>query len=523
MIGSLLGRLGATAASKWRRSLAVTAIVVLGLGVAARASGGELRDDFSAPGSESQAAADLLEQRFPAEAGDTATVVFSVDRGRLDEPARRAAIEDALDEIRSAPHVTGVASPLSRQDQISSDGRIAYATVQYDRPANELDGETGEQLAEAAATAERHGIDVDRRGTVVDRAEQRSAPVGELVGVALALVVLTIVLRSALAMALALACAAIAIVAGMQLLGLTSAFVQLPEVAPTLGLMLGLGAGIDYALLHLGRHREQLAAGDPALRAAGTANATAGSTVLTAGAIVVLAIAGLLVTGIPMVAGMGIGSAIIVAAVAVGAVTVLPGMLGMVGRRLAPGAGAPGPSARSRRWDERIVQRPGLSAGLALLLLLALALPATSLRLGQPDDGNDPAGSTTRDAYDKLAEGFGPGSNGPLQLVADLSEGEQPTHTLGRVRRAVEDTFGSPPCPSRGGTRPAIPPCSPWCRTAPRRTNVPPSSSSGCVRRCCRRPRRGVESRSTSAAPPPPLRTSPARSQRRCPCSSRWS
>ena len=175
--------------------------------------------------------------------------------------------------------------------------------------------------------------------------------------------------------------------------------------------MLGLGAGIDYALLIVGRYREQLAAGDSVPHAARVANATAGTSVVAAGAIVVVAISGLLATGIPFVGRMEIGSAIVIACVAVGAVTVLPTLMGAFARRLLRPRKPEHvePSRRFARWGELIVRRPALSATVGVLVLALLCIPFLSLRLGQPDDGNDRAGSVTRVAYDRLAEGFGPG------------------------------------------------------------------------------------------------------------------
>ena len=185
--------------------------------------------------------------------------------------------------------------------QLSEDGRIAYVPVQYDDTASVLGNAPGEQLEQVAATGERAGLEVSRNGAVVDQAEQATAPIGELIGVAVAMIVLTLVFRSAAAMALTLISSLIALAGGLLLLPFGQRFTDFPSFAPTLGVMLGLGAGIDYALLIVGRYREQLAAGDSVHHAARVANATAGTSVVAAGAIVVVAIAGLLATGIPFV------------------------------------------------------------------------------------------------------------------------------------------------------------------------------------------------------------------------------
>jgi putative drug exporter of the RND superfamily len=437
----LLGNLAAAAAGHWKRSLAIVLALLVGLGALAGLAGGSFTDDFSAPGTESQQAMDLLEQRFPAQSGDTATVVFSVEDGTLRDGARPQAIGAALDEIRDQPHVTAAADPLTSEGQVSRDGRIAFATVQYDEPAMDLGKQPGERLEAAAAQAERDGIEVARRGQVVDQAEQQTAPVGELIGIAVAVIVLTLVFRSAAAMLLTLFASLLSLAGGMMLLTIGSAFADFPSFAPTLGVMLGLGTGIDYALLIVGRYREQLATGDSVEHAARVANQTAGTSIVAAGTIVVVAITGLLATGLPFVGRMGLGAAIMIATVAVGAVTILPVLMGAFARRLRPKRPEHvEPSRAFARWGSLLTRRPWVAAGAGALILVVLATPFASLRLGQPDDGNDRASSTTRLAYDRLAEGFGAGFNGPLVLAAKLPADGDNGPTLKRIESAVAKT-----------------------------------------------------------------------------------
>jgi RND superfamily putative drug exporter len=393
-MAQLLGRLAASAAGHWKRSLAIVAAVLVLIGGASAAGGGAFVDSFSTPGTESQQALDLLTQRFPGQSGDTATLVFATESGSL---AGNAAIAKTADTVKRQPHVTGV-TPL----QLSSDQRVGFLTVQYDQPAPDLQRAPGERLAAVSSIGEDAGLEVSRRGPIGDQAEQ-----------------LTLVVRSIASMLLTLIASLVALAGGILLLRFGAAFTDFPSFAPTLGVMLGLGAGIDYALLIVGRYREQLVAGDSVEHSAKIANSTAGTSVLAAGAIVVVALAGLLSTGIPFVGRMGIGSAIVVASVAVGAVTVLPTLMGAFAKRLRPKNPATvAPSRAFERWAAFITRRPRAAAAAGTLLLVLLALPVLGLRLGMPDDGNDAKGTTTRVAYDRLAEGFGPGFNGPLVLAS---------------------------------------------------------------------------------------------------------
>ena len=443
---ALLDRIARTAAGRWRRSLAIVAAIMVGLVVLANTVGGEFTDEFTVPDTESQQALDLLEDRFPAAANEGATVVFYADDGTVRDGERPAAIAEARRAIAEVPQVTSVSNPLAERGggaTVSEDGTIAFATVQYDRPAFEVEQSEAQELETAARAAEGDGLEVAMRGPVVDVAEQQMAPIGELIGIAVAVIVLTLVFRSVAAMLITLISALIALAGGMLLLTLGAGVTTVPEIAPTLAVMLGLGAGIDYALLIVGRYREHLANGEAVPDAAAAANRTAGTSVLAAGAIVTVAIGGLLVTGIPFVGRMGVATAAVVACVAVGAVTVLPTLMGAFARRLRPKDVARlGPSPALAGWDERITRRPWLAVVAGVVVLLALATPFTDLRLGQPDDGNDRRDNTTRIAYDKLAEGFGPGFNGTLQLAAALPADGGSGPALERLASAVERTEG---------------------------------------------------------------------------------
>ena len=279
---------------------------------------------------------------------------------------------------------------------------------------------------------------------LIDLASEQDAPVGELIGVFIAIVLLTLLFRSGWAMGATLIGALIGVAAGQILLAALAAPLGLPSFAAVIGAMLGLGAGIDYSLLIMGRYREQRAAGDSMQDAAARTAATSGTTVVAAGLIVMVAIAGLLVIGVPYVGKMGFGAAIAVGAVVVSALTILPIMMGAFGRRLVPKKPEHvEPSPAFSRWGETVTRRPWASIAAGVVVLLIFAFPATQLRLGQPDDGNQPESRTQRVAYDQQTEAFGPGSNGPFLLAVDTPKGAPETEQqLRALQQAVADTPG---------------------------------------------------------------------------------
>ncbi|MDO8213313.1 MMPL family transporter [Conexibacter sp. CPCC 206217] len=452
-MSSLLARIARVLTTHWKRSLAVAIAVIVVLGALA-GQGGRAADDFEIPGTESQQAIDLFRAHAPALAGADAQVVFSVPSGTLSEPGNRAAIETALGDIRRLPGVVQVGDPFA---QVSRDGRVALTDVRYDVEVNDLEKEDGEKLETAARTApERAGVDVEMRGQIVDLASEQDAPVGELVGVAIAIILLTILFRSGAAMAATLIGALLGVAFGQILLAILAKPLGLPEFATTIAVMLGLGAGIDYSLLIIGRYREQVAAGDSPADASAKAAATSGASVVAAGLIVMVAIAGLLVIGIPLIGKLGIGSAIGVAAVVVSSLTILPIMIGALKRWLKPKKPEHVlPSRAFERWATTITARPWVSIAVGGLILILLALPVTGMRLGQPDDGNQPTSKTQRIAYDQLSAAFGPGTNGPFLLAVDTPTGQDVRADLTRLESAVRDTRGivfvSPAAPSRDG------------------------------------------------------------------------
>jgi RND superfamily putative drug exporter len=427
-----LGRIGQLTARRPWFVIGGFVLVLLVLGGAAGAVGAGFTDHVRLGDTDSQRAADLLTQRFPAAAGDTATLVFHADRG-LSE--RGEALQRVLTEVASHEDIQ-MLTPL----QTSADGATAYTTVLYTKRAADLGAEHLHRLEASVAPLQTAGVEASMRGPVVDRWRVRPVPVGEVVGLVAALVLVSLLFRSVIATIVTIGGALLGLALGNTVLAVASGFIDIPTVAPTIAVMLGLGAGVDYALFLVARFRARLRAGDDVATAVARANSTTGTAVVTAGAIVVVSICGLAVTGITVIGRMGLAAAIVVTVAAITAVTLVPAALRLAGRRVLPRSergmpSAPLPDAgqegrRVRALAARVARRPWLSAVGSAAILLAVAAPALNLQLGQPDDGNRPVGDTMRIAYDRLAEGFGPGVNGPLLLAVDLQQAANPKATL---------------------------------------------------------------------------------------------
>ncbi len=450
-MSSLLRGLATATTRHPRRSLAallVLLIAVIGVGIS---SGGPTVDDFDVPGIESQKAQDLIADRFPDQAGDSATIVFRVGDGELRDGPRADAIRAALELIDVQPHVSAVDDPLD-DGRIAEDGRTAFTTVTYDQTASELGADPRERLEHATASLEQAGIEVSMAGQVVDAGNEGEIPIGELAGVLVALVLLLAILRSVRAALSSLLTAFLGLALGFGLMGLAANGVEIPSLAPTMAAMLGLGAGIDYALLTAARHQEELRRGASPREAAATANATAGHSAVTAAAIVLISISGLLVTGIPFVGKVGVVAGGFVLVTSLVAVLLLPPLFAAAGRRMLPrrdrGLSAEKLAARAERDAARparagfAVRSPKVALAVGGLIAIVLAIPAMSLELGQPDNGNLPTSETQRVAYDRLASGFGPGFNGPLVIAVDAREGGDAEAAGTAVQQSVETEPG---------------------------------------------------------------------------------
>ncbi len=452
-MSSFLARIARALTTHWKRSLAVAVLVIVVLG-ALSANAEKPVDDFKIPGAESQKATDLFRDHAPALAGADAQLVFTVRDGSITDPGPRAAIDSALVAVRRLKDVAEVGDPFQ---QTSRDGRLATTDVRWSVEATELETDDAKKFESTVRdAAERDGVEVQMRGQVPDLAAQQDAPVGELIGVGIAIILLTLLFRSGAAMAATLIGALIGVMTGQLLLAILSKPLGLPEFAATIAIMLGLGAGIDYSLLIIGRYREQVAAGDSPADAAAKSAATSSASVVAAGVIVIVALAGLLAIGIPLIGALGIAAAIGVACVVLSSLTVLPAMIGGLKRWLKPKKPEHVlPSAALSRWGTTVTKRPWVSITLAGIVMLALAFPTLDMRLGQPDDGNQPAKNTQRKAYDQLNAAFGAGFSGTLFITVETPRGEDVRAGLARLEsdlRADPDIESvSPASSSRDG------------------------------------------------------------------------
>ncbi len=445
-MATYLYRLGRAAYRRRRLVIALWVVLLALMGTGAATLSGQTSDAFSIPGTESQKAIDLLEERMPGAGADAATarVVFTVPEGLLTDPAHEQAIAEVIHRIAATPQVAQVSDPFTHDD-VSQDGRTAYAQVAYTVQPIEVTEDSRQSLFAAAEAARDAGISVEFGGTAVEGAPEQSLT--EVIGLVVAAVVLVITFGSLVAAGLPLLTALLSVMIGMGCIQIATGFIDLSSSTSTLALMLGLAVGIDYALFITSRYRHELSLGLDGEEAAGRAVGTAGSAVVFAGLTVVIALAALSVVGIPFLTSMGLAAAGTVAVAVVIALTLLPAVFGFAGRRLVggriPGLRARDPEGDSaaptmgERWSRLIVRRRGVAVALSVLALGLLAVPATDLRLGLPTDSTAAPDSTQRKAYDQLTAGFGAGFNGPLLLVVDSSSSADPHAAVEQVSRTV--------------------------------------------------------------------------------------
>jgi putative drug exporter of the RND superfamily len=407
-------------------------VALVGTFAATRVTGTDFSTKFQLPNTQSAEALSLLQKDFPAASGSSDQIVMHATAGTLADPAVKAKAERMLAEVAKIPHVQGVVSPFEPEGaaQVSKDGTVAFATVLFDEQSQGLPKDDVKQVITTAQAAGDSTLQVALGGQDIEQSQSQGSSSSTGIGIILALVVLGIAFGALFAAFLPLITALVAIGVGYSLTGLLSHVFSIASFGTILGVLIGLGVGVDYALLIVTRHRSGVRAGKSLDAAAVNAVNTAGRAVFFAGITVCIALLGQFALGVSFLYGIAVSSALTVALTMLASLTLLPALLGFFGmkvfsRRQRAKMRATGPVDEEvtgfwMRWATMIERRPVLPAVAAFGVVVVLALPIFTLHLGLDDAGSDPTSTTTHKAYDLLAKGFGPGFSGPLQLVAQL-------------------------------------------------------------------------------------------------------
>jgi RND superfamily putative drug exporter len=406
--------------------LGAAVVVLVSLAIALSMAGSAGADSFTIPGSEAQTLFTLLQQRFPSTAGDTATVVVKAPAG-MNDSGVHSQIDSLRQTLTQLRDVSSVSSPYQDTEGISADGTIARLSVQYDVRASDISRSSAQALIDAVHSQTKAGFEVEAGGSIPQKAERTPPGSTELIGITAAIIILLLAFGSLVAMGLPILTALIGLGSGFFLVGLLQAFASMPSFTTEFGAMIGIGVGIDYALLIVTRYREAREHGLSNEDATVLAAATAGRSVFFAGGTVVIALLGLWASGITSIGWVGTAGAIIVGCSVSVAVFVLPALLRYIGpyvdRWRIPGLHAAATETETGigyRLSRFVQRKPLICLGVSLAILLTLAIPVISLRLGSSDAGSDPPSYTTRRAYDLISEGFGPGTNGPILVGVSI-------------------------------------------------------------------------------------------------------
>ncbi|WP_433210210.1 MMPL family transporter [Dactylosporangium sp. CS-047395] len=444
-----LGRLGGAAAAHPWRTIGAWLIALVAFTALSVGFGGTPHDDYNVPGTQSQAGTEFLRAHFPQMSGADARVV--VHDGKPLDPAVLESLRGRLERMPSA----GIVAPA----RMSADGDTALIGVQYDIPVTDFEGTTAmDALRAAAEPLRREGLQVEFGGQV---AENISAPSGtaEAVGIVAALLILVLGLASVVAAGLPLVVAIAGLGIATAVIALLEKVTDISNTAPTVATMVGLGVGIDYALLLVARHIEGLRRGLSPRAAAAEANATAGASVVVAGLTVLVSLFGLKLATLPVYSSFGYATFAAVVAVMAAALTLVPALCGLAGHRVLPrkvrrSAAVVEKPSLTGRWAAAVGRRPVLAALAALVVLAALAAPMLGMRTWPQDAGSQPTSNTTRQAYDLVSAEFGPGANGPLLLAVDTTKVSDVDGLVARLR--TEPGIASVAPPAVNGTAAVI-------------------------------------------------------------------
>ncbi len=428
--------------------VAVWVVAVAAVNVIESDVGSAYTDSFKLPHTESFDAVRLLQRAAPRVSGDTEQVVVGVSRGRVSDPPLRARTQTLLAALARQPHVSAVQSPFQAGGarQIAPSGQVAFANLTFDVAANKIHDTKAKAFVAMVTSASSGGAQYEMEGQLANAGRSRSDSSSLVFGFLAAAIVLFVVFGSALAMLLPLLTAGVSLGTGIAVVGLLSHVIDMASFSNQLAVLIGLGVGVDYALFIVTRYRQGVLRGLSREAATIESIDTSGRAVLFAGMIVGIAMLGMFALGVSFLYGVAVAATVTVAFTVIAALTLLPALLALFGRlvlrrrersavregRLAAGDESP----LWTRWTTIMQRRPAAFALVAAAVMIVIAIPFTGMRLGSSDAGSDPADSTTRKAYDLLAKGFGPGYNGPLQLVAQVSSPAQ-TAAFARVEQAV--------------------------------------------------------------------------------------
>jgi len=439
----------------------VLAVVLVVLG---QASGNKTSENLTLPGTDSTIATELLEDNLPEQAYGSNPLVFEASKGKLTDPANAEAIEATARQLEAISFVNSAVSPVSAAGAafLSEDGTVGYIPVFLSVGPGEIDAAEAEEVLDAAGPARAAGLETSVASYVGQQLSKPSTEQSEAIGIAAAVIILLFAFGTATAMMMPIVSAVIGLACALSIIRLLEQVVQIPGVATTLATMIGLGVGIDYALFIVTRHKLQLREGMELRESIARATATAGGAVVFAGSTVVIALCSLFVAGIPMVATLGFMAAIAVVVAVCAAITLLPAMLGLLGPRidsLRVKLGKTHPDDRKPhgwlRWAEGVAARPWRSAIAALAVLVVLALPTLELELGQNDIGALPKDTTSRQAYEGLDRGFGPGYIGPLLVASEFGSSAEAQQLAPQLAKAVSGAgdvaaVSEPTCDGKG-------------------------------------------------------------------------
>ena len=436
-MAQFLYRLGAFAAHRRWVVLAAWLVLLVVVGLLIRTLGANTSNNLELPGTDSQAASDLLADRFPPQQNGSNPIVFRTHTGKVTDQPRKQAIKDTRSALLELHEVDTAPSPFGERSgsQISKDGQIAFIPVLLNIGNEELTEEIAQRILDTAEPARRAGMEVAAGGQVGSELSEPATESSEVIGIATAMVILAFTFGTFVAMGLPIVSAAFGLVVGLSLIGLLGHVTEVPSIAPTLATMIGLGVGIDYALFLVVRYRHERAEGLETNEAVATAVATSGTAIVFAGSTVVLALVTLLVAEIPLVTSLGYASAVAVITAVLAAITLLPAILAAIGSHIdslrVPRFTMPARFAAAGglwgAWARFVTTHPWRCVAIALVIMLPLIVPFLSLDLGQEDIGATPKSTQERKAYDLMAEGFGVGYNGPLLIAVELGTPAKPS------------------------------------------------------------------------------------------------